>query len=245
MARNGGGQKSAWLLEIRSDLSGTDTPYLLDGYSVLGKTSLFFFDDQSIIYHVSLMWIWRILQTRAMDFKFVKVLDTAYTSRMIRRIGLKTSNYDQLYAYLKQHEAHANESKMMLERYTKHAINPLALVSNVSPHQYPSQSSTNPQSAYVPPGRQNRGQGNYARGAVTSGNAGAQNRVGNTNPGQAKQIKCYNCNGENGVILDEEKLLFIAGGHTNMFDDDVDEAPVQDLALDVMSCRVNLLITKF
>ncbi|GJZ81896.1 hypothetical protein Tco_0646890 [Tanacetum coccineum] len=130
-----------------------------------------------------------------------------------------------------QHEAHANESKMMLERYTKHAINPLALVSNVSPHQYPSQSSTNPQSAYVPPGRQKRGQGNYARGAVTSGNGGAQNRVGNTNPGQAKQIKCYNCNGENGVILDEEKLLFIAGGQTNTFDDDVDEAPVQDLAL--------------
>ncbi|GJR02067.1 hypothetical protein Tco_0525051 [Tanacetum coccineum] len=29
--------------------------------------------------------------------------------------GLKDSNYDQLYAYLKQHEAHANENKMMLE----------------------------------------------------------------------------------------------------------------------------------
>ncbi|GJY36766.1 hypothetical protein Tco_0422144, partial [Tanacetum coccineum] len=31
---------------------------------------------------------------------------------------LKESNYDQLYAYLKQHEAHANENKMMLERFT-------------------------------------------------------------------------------------------------------------------------------
>ncbi|GJR30086.1 hypothetical protein Tco_1106318 [Tanacetum coccineum] len=29
--------------------------------------------------------------------------------------GLKESNYDQLYAYLKQHESHANENKMMLE----------------------------------------------------------------------------------------------------------------------------------
>ncbi|GKB78797.1 hypothetical protein Tco_0945692 [Tanacetum coccineum] len=29
--------------------------------------------------------------------------------------GLKESNYDQLYAYLKQHEAHDNENKMMLE----------------------------------------------------------------------------------------------------------------------------------
>ncbi|GKE71544.1 hypothetical protein Tco_1529616, partial [Tanacetum coccineum] len=47
--------------------------------------------------------------------------------------GLKTSNYDKLYAYLKQHEAHANENKMMLERYNQHAIDPLAIVSNVSP----------------------------------------------------------------------------------------------------------------
>ncbi|GJT15784.1 hypothetical protein Tco_0874490 [Tanacetum coccineum] len=65
--------------------------------------------------------------------------------------GLKTSNYDQLYAYLKQHEAHANENKMMLERYNQHVIDPLAFVSNVSPQQYPTQSSTIPQSEYVPP----------------------------------------------------------------------------------------------
>ncbi|GKC41944.1 hypothetical protein Tco_1059666 [Tanacetum coccineum] len=176
-------------------------------------------------------------------------------------------------------------------RYTQHAIDPLALVSNVLTHHDPSQSSTIPQSAYVPPvnyqpqfanntqpdsgltptddlienltkiGRQNRGQGNYARGATAAGNGGVHNRVGNANPGQAKPIKCYNCTGmghiarqsthpkrpqnpkyfkykmllmqaqENGVVLDEEQLLFIAGGQTNMFDDDVDEAPVQDLAL--------------
>ncbi|GJW78255.1 hypothetical protein Tco_0139937 [Tanacetum coccineum] len=65
--------------------------------------------------------------------------------------GLKTSNYDQLYAYLKQHEAHANENKMMLERYNQHTIDPLAF--NVY-------------------GRQNRGHGNYARGAVAAGNGG-------------------------------------------------------------------------
>ncbi|GJR45779.1 hypothetical protein Tco_1313882 [Tanacetum coccineum] len=35
----------------------------------------------------------------------------------------------------------------------------------------------------------------------------------------------------NGIVLDEEQLLFIAAGQTNTFDDDVDEAPVQDLAL--------------
>nr|GEW63700.1 retrovirus-related Pol polyprotein from transposon TNT 1-94 [Tanacetum cinerariifolium] len=112
-------------------------------------------------------------------------------------------------------------------------------------------------------GRQNRGQGNNARGAGAAGYGGAQNRVGNANSGQAKRIKCYNCNGighiarnntqpkrpqkseyftdkmllmqaqENGVILDEEQLLFIIGGQDNVVDEDVDEQPVQDLALNV------------
>ncbi|GJR71138.1 hypothetical protein Tco_0083503 [Tanacetum coccineum] len=82
-------------------------------------------------------------------------------------------------------------------------------------------------------GRQNRGQGNNARGAGTAGYGGAQNRVGNANPGQARQVKCYNCKRENGVALDEEQLLFLAGGHDNAVDEDVDEQPVQDLALNV------------
>ncbi|GJX33488.1 hypothetical protein Tco_0243343 [Tanacetum coccineum] len=65
--------------------------------------------------------------------------------------GLRDSNYDQLYAYLKQHEAHANENKMMLDRFTQHTVDPLALMSNVSHQQYYSQSSTTPPSTYVPP----------------------------------------------------------------------------------------------
>ncbi|GJV58955.1 hypothetical protein Tco_1465055 [Tanacetum coccineum] len=145
--------------------------------------------------------------------------------------GLKTSNYDQLYAYLKQHEAHANENKMMLERYNQHAIDHLAFVSNVSPQQYPTQSSSISQSAYVPSGRQNRDQGNYARGAVIAGNGGVQNRVGNSNLEYFKDKMLLMQAQENRVVLDEEQLLFIAGGQTNTFDDDVDEAPVQDLAL--------------
>nr|GEZ34744.1 hypothetical protein [Tanacetum cinerariifolium] len=38
---------------------------------------------------------------------------------------------------------------------------------------------------------------------------------------------------ESRVALDEEQLLFIAGGQDNVVDEDVDEQPVQDLALNV------------
>ncbi|GKE60946.1 hypothetical protein Tco_1511313, partial [Tanacetum coccineum] len=83
-------------------------------------------------------------------------------------------------------------------------------------------------------GRQNRGQGNNARGAGITGYGGAQNRVENANPGQARLVKCYNCNAqENGVALDEQQLLFLAGRQDNAVDEDVDEQPVQDLALNV------------
>nr|GEX17690.1 integrase, catalytic region, zinc finger, CCHC-type, peptidase aspartic, catalytic [Tanacetum cinerariifolium] len=100
--------------------------------------------------------------------------------------GLRDSNYDQLYTYLKQHEAHANENKMMLDRFTQHIVDPLALMSNVSHQQYYSQSYTTSPSTH-----------------------------------------------ENGLVLDEEQLLFIAGGQDKVVDEDVDEQPVQDLALNV------------
>ncbi|GJU97385.1 hypothetical protein Tco_1326656 [Tanacetum coccineum] len=38
---------------------------------------------------------------------------------------------------------------------------------------------------------------------------------------------------ENGVALDEDQLLFLAGGQDNVVDEDVDEQPVHDLALNV------------
>nr|GFB43903.1 retrovirus-related Pol polyprotein from transposon TNT 1-94 [Tanacetum cinerariifolium] len=90
--------------------------------------------------------------------------------------GLRDSNYDQLYDYLKQHEAYANENKMMLDRFTQNTVDPLALMSNVSHQQYYSQSSTTP--PFI-------------------------------------------------------SLMFIAGGQDNVVDEDVDEQPVQDLALNV------------
>ncbi|GJR62348.1 retrovirus-related pol polyprotein from transposon TNT 1-94 [Tanacetum coccineum] len=196
--------------------------------------------------------------------------------------GLRDSNNDQLYAYLKQHKAHANEKKMMLDRFTQHTVDPLALMSNVSHQQYYSQSSTTPPSTYVPshfgdntpldlglsptdklienltntlalltqsyktylPQTNNQ--------LRTSSNTRNQATV---QDGQARQIKCYNCNGighkarnctqpkrpqnseyfkdkmllmqdqENRVTLDEEQLLFLVADDCDAFDSDIDEAP--------------------
>ncbi|GKB82984.1 hypothetical protein Tco_0949879 [Tanacetum coccineum] len=134
--------------------------------------------------------------------------------------GLRDSNYDQLYAYLKQHEAHANENKMITSSNPRNQAtvqDGRVVVQNVQ-------------------GRQNRGQGNNARGAGTAGYEGALNRVGNANPGQARQelsaSKLHRAQ-ENRVALDEEQLLFLAGGQDNVVDEDVDEQPIQDLAFNV------------
>ncbi|GKE79816.1 hypothetical protein Tco_1549816, partial [Tanacetum coccineum] len=100
--------------------------------------------------------------------------------------GLRDSNYDQLYAYLKQHEARVNENKMMLDQFTHHTADPLALMSNVSHQQV--------------------------------------DRI---------EVRVTMHTVENGVALDEERLLFIAVGQDNAIDEDVDEQHVQDLALNV------------
>ncbi|GJU20870.1 retrovirus-related pol polyprotein from transposon TNT 1-94 [Tanacetum coccineum] len=72
--------------------------------------------------------------------------------------GLKETNHEQLYAYLKQHEKHAAQDRLIIERITPATNDQLAFVSTVQPHaqsshvqshQYPS-SSTNPQSLQYP-----------------------------------------------------------------------------------------------
>ncbi|GKC90156.1 hypothetical protein Tco_1150805, partial [Tanacetum coccineum] len=64
--------------------------------------------------------------------------------------GLKESNFDQLYAYLKQHEVHASENRMMMEKFIQPTNDPLAVVSNALVQQYPTQSSMSPQSSNEP-----------------------------------------------------------------------------------------------
>nr|GEW00546.1 retrovirus-related Pol polyprotein from transposon TNT 1-94 [Tanacetum cinerariifolium] len=244
--------------------------------------------------------------------------------------GLRDSNYDQLYAYLKQHKTHAQENKMMLERFSQPTVDPLALMSNVSNPQHYSSSSLTSSSTQVPQpiadsslspaeslienltstlvlltqsyktflpqtnnqlrtssnamnqatiqdrkvvvqnvqGQQNRGQGMNPRGGSAVGYEGAQNRVGNVNPGharlgQARPVKCYNCNGtwhiarnctqpkrpqnskyfkdkmllmqaqENEVALDEEQLLFLA-----------DEAPTAQTMFMANLCSADPVIDK-
>nr|GEV72176.1 integrase, catalytic region, zinc finger, CCHC-type, peptidase aspartic, catalytic [Tanacetum cinerariifolium] len=69
--------------------------------------------------------------------------------------GLRDSNYDQLLAYLKQHEAYAKENKMMLERLSQPTVDPLALLSNVSNTQHGSPSSSTSSITPLPPPRAN------------------------------------------------------------------------------------------
>ncbi|GJR67133.1 putative ribonuclease H-like domain-containing protein [Tanacetum coccineum] len=61
-----------------------------------------------------------------------------------------TTNYDQLYAYLSQHERHANEVCIMRERYP----DPLALVANSQTLYNPSQSPQHSGSSMHPPPQQ-------------------------------------------------------------------------------------------
>ncbi|GJX26593.1 hypothetical protein Tco_0232889 [Tanacetum coccineum] len=197
--------------------------------------------------------------------------------------GLRDSNYDQLYSYLKQHETHANENKMMLERFTQHNVDPLSLMSNVSHQQYYSQSSTTPPSTHVQPhfadntqldsglsptknlienltntlalltqsyktylpqtnnqlrtSSNTRNQATVQDGAV--GYGGGYMARNYTQPKLPQNSEYFKDKmllmqaQENGVKLEEEQLLFIASGQDNIVDEDVDEQPVQDLALNV------------
>ncbi|GJX01931.1 hypothetical protein Tco_0185844 [Tanacetum coccineum] len=72
--------------------------------------------------------------------------------------GLKETNHEQLYAYLKQHEKHAAQDRLIIEKITPTTNDPLAFVLNVQPyaqlshvqsHQHPS-SSTPIQSPHAP-----------------------------------------------------------------------------------------------
>ncbi|GJS82354.1 hypothetical protein Tco_0748895 [Tanacetum coccineum] len=80
-------------------------------------------------------------------------------------------------------------------------------------------------------GRQNRVQRNNARGVGAAGNGGISTELPKRphNSDYFKEKMLLMQAQENRVDLDEEQLLFLTGGQTNTFDDEVDEGPVQDM----------------
>ncbi|GJU06232.1 retrovirus-related pol polyprotein from transposon TNT 1-94 [Tanacetum coccineum] len=67
--------------------------------------------------------------------------------KMILEGSELTKDDRESYYALKQHEAHAKENKMMMERFIQPTNDPLALISNASIQQHPIQSSMSPQSS--------------------------------------------------------------------------------------------------
>ncbi|GJX87743.1 retrovirus-related pol polyprotein from transposon TNT 1-94 [Tanacetum coccineum] len=194
------------------------------------------------------------------------------------------------------------------ERFGQPNNDPLALVSDASVQQYPTQSSKSPQPSKEPSPADNfqldsgssstenlieslsnslalltqsykshlpqtnnqlrassnaRNKAMVQDGKVVVQDVRGQNRGGIINPSQAKSIKCYNYSGlghiarecprpkrlqdsdyfkdkmllmqaqESGAVLDEEQSLFLAGEQVTNVDDDVDDSPENDLALNV------------
>nr|GEW54312.1 hypothetical protein [Tanacetum cinerariifolium] len=225
--------------------------------------------------------------------KYIYTLINHYTDakdiwenvKMLLEGGLRDFNYDQLYAYLKKYKTHANENKIMLDRFSQHTADHLALISNVSHQQHYSQSSSTPPFTYVPPhlagnahldssvspidklienltntlalltqsyktflpqtNNQLRTSSNtWNHATVQDGRVVVQNVQGHivrncTQPKRLQNSDYYKDKmllmqaQENGVALDTEQLLVLTGGHDNAIDEDVDEQPVQDLALNV------------
>nr|GEZ06848.1 retrovirus-related Pol polyprotein from transposon TNT 1-94 [Tanacetum cinerariifolium] len=139
--------------------------------------------------------------------------------------GLRDSNYDKLYAYLKQHETYAKHYLPSSSASSFTQVPP-PLADSSSPAEDLIENLTNTLAlltsyrTFLPQTNNQLQTSSNARNQATGGNAvgyrGAQNRVGNVNqgqarPGQARTVKCCNCN-----ALDAEQLLFLA---------DVDEAP--------------------
>ncbi|GKE90824.1 hypothetical protein Tco_1571919 [Tanacetum coccineum] len=85
--------------------------------------------------------IGKTMQQVQVNTKFLNGLQPEW-SKFVTDVKLAKSmystNYDQLYAYLIQHEGHANEVRIMRERYP----DPLELVANH--HQIPSYPNNNP-----------------------------------------------------------------------------------------------------
>ncbi|GKB33710.1 reverse transcriptase domain-containing protein [Tanacetum coccineum] len=141
---------------------------------------------------------------------------------------LHTSNFDQLHAYLEQHELHGNEVRFVVSMFSP-GDDPIACLNKAMAFLTVVASSSATSSGETSQ--------NYS-GTTYNGNATISK--GNTTSGQARVVKCYNCQGEGhmarkctqpkrprnaawykekamlaeaqeaGQILDEEQLAFLA-----------------------------------
>ncbi|GJZ62442.1 hypothetical protein Tco_0618579 [Tanacetum coccineum] len=109
--------------------------------------------------------------------------------------GLKETNHEQLYAYLKQHEKHAAQDRLIIERITPPTNDLLAFVSSLKPYSQPSQ-----------------------RGS--DGGSECSRITGSESEDKMLLMQAQ----ENGAVLDEKELLFLAD-ECDAFDSDVDDEP--------------------
>ncbi|GJU34789.1 hypothetical protein Tco_1183143 [Tanacetum coccineum] len=134
--------------------------------------------------------------------------------------GLRDSNYDQLYAYLKADKREAQPKRT---------------------NQYNSQSSTNPSSTYVPPHFADNSQLNLGLSPTDNLIENLTNTLALLTqsyktylPQTNNQLKTSS-NPRNQATVQDGKVVVqnVQGGHDNAVDEDVDEQPVKDLALNV------------
>ncbi|GJV19990.1 ALP1-like protein [Tanacetum coccineum] len=175
------------------------------------------------------------MQQVQMNTMFLNALPPKW-SKFVTNVKLHKSlydtNYDQLYAYLSQHERHAEEVRITCERYP----DPLALVSNSLTLFNPSQSPQHTGSPVYPPPQKftlvyaalihhhqhhTLVQGRKNQCFASNGNRGsATTSKGNSSASQPRVEKLMLAKAqEAGQILDEEQLAFLADPRT-------DEAPV-------------------
>ncbi|GJR61146.1 hypothetical protein Tco_1503308 [Tanacetum coccineum] len=93
------------------------------------------------------------IKVKLVNTKFLNALSPEW-SKFVTDVklpkSLYTTDYDQLYAYLSQHERNANEVRLMHERYP----DPLALVANSQTLFHPSQSPQHAIPVMHPPPQQ-------------------------------------------------------------------------------------------
>ncbi|GJV05517.1 hypothetical protein Tco_1343173 [Tanacetum coccineum] len=158
-------------------------------------------------------YYWMTLQQVQVQYRF----ESSFTSEWSMFVtdvklakSLYTTNYDQLYAYLSQHERHANEFRIMRERYP----DPLALVANsptlYNPSQSPQHSVTQHSQADFPQLDSCLAVPTFQQGedpiecinkvmaflSAVESRGIAITLKGNYAAGQPRVVKCYNYQGE-------------------------------------------------